>query len=171
MTSAGIEFELTRKCVKNINLRIHPPDGRVTVSRRHARPGADRQVRRRQSRLDPPPPSPHRRSALYRSCVTDGESTGPLCSACLMTRHRPGRSRRRRSRRHLRSAAPPRRPRPRPARCRRSPTAPRTLPAPRTPVPPRRARPGVGAAARRPHHPHPHPCHETQVGGMPHAHG
>ena len=32
MTSAGIEFELTRKRVKNINLRIHPPDGRVTVS-------------------------------------------------------------------------------------------------------------------------------------------
>ena len=32
MTTAGIEFELTRKRVKNINLRIHPPDGRVTVS-------------------------------------------------------------------------------------------------------------------------------------------
>ena len=32
MTSAGIEFELTRKRVKNLNLRIHPPDGRVTVS-------------------------------------------------------------------------------------------------------------------------------------------
>ena len=32
MTSAGIEFDLTRKRVKNINLRIHPPDGRVTVS-------------------------------------------------------------------------------------------------------------------------------------------
>ena len=32
MTSAGIEYELTRKRVKNINLRIHPPDGRVTVS-------------------------------------------------------------------------------------------------------------------------------------------
>ena len=32
MTIAGIEFELTRKRVKNINLRIHPPDGRVTVS-------------------------------------------------------------------------------------------------------------------------------------------
>ena len=32
MTYAGIEFELTRKRVKNINLRIHPPDGRVTVS-------------------------------------------------------------------------------------------------------------------------------------------
>jgi predicted metal-dependent hydrolase len=32
MTSAGIEFELTRKRVKNINLRIHPPDGLVTVS-------------------------------------------------------------------------------------------------------------------------------------------
>jgi hypothetical protein len=32
MTSAGIEFELTRKRVKNINLRIHPSDGRVTVS-------------------------------------------------------------------------------------------------------------------------------------------
>ena len=32
MTSAGIKFELTRKRVKNINLRIHPPDGRVTVS-------------------------------------------------------------------------------------------------------------------------------------------
>jgi len=32
MTSAGIEFELTRKRVKNINLRIHPPDGRVTVA-------------------------------------------------------------------------------------------------------------------------------------------
>ena len=32
MTSDGIEFELTRKRVKNINLRIHPPDGRVTVS-------------------------------------------------------------------------------------------------------------------------------------------
>ena len=32
MTSAGIEFELTRKRVKNINLRIHPPDGRVMVS-------------------------------------------------------------------------------------------------------------------------------------------
>ena len=32
MTTAGIKFELTRKSVKNINLRIHPPDGRVTVS-------------------------------------------------------------------------------------------------------------------------------------------
>ena len=32
MTSAGIKFELTRKRVKNINLRIHPPNGRVTVS-------------------------------------------------------------------------------------------------------------------------------------------
>ena len=32
MTTAGIEYELTRKRVKNINLRIHPPDGRVTVS-------------------------------------------------------------------------------------------------------------------------------------------
>ena len=32
MTSAGIEYELTRKRVKNVNLRIHAPDGRVTVS-------------------------------------------------------------------------------------------------------------------------------------------
>jgi predicted metal-dependent hydrolase len=32
MTYAGIEFELTRKRVKNINLRIHPPNGRVMVS-------------------------------------------------------------------------------------------------------------------------------------------
>ena len=32
MTSAGIEFELTRKRVKNINLRIRPPNGRVMVS-------------------------------------------------------------------------------------------------------------------------------------------
>ncbi len=32
MTSAGIEYELTRKRVKNVNLRIHTPDGRVTVS-------------------------------------------------------------------------------------------------------------------------------------------
>ena len=32
MTTAGIEYELTRKRVKNINLRINPPDGRVTVS-------------------------------------------------------------------------------------------------------------------------------------------
>ena len=28
----GIEIELTRKRVKNVNLRIHTPDGRVTVS-------------------------------------------------------------------------------------------------------------------------------------------
>ena len=32
MTFAGIEFKLKRKRVKNINLRVHPPDGRVTVS-------------------------------------------------------------------------------------------------------------------------------------------
>jgi len=32
MTITGIEFELTRKRVKNVHLRIHPPDGRVTVS-------------------------------------------------------------------------------------------------------------------------------------------
>ena len=32
MTIAGIDLELTRKRVKNVNLRIHPPDGRVTVS-------------------------------------------------------------------------------------------------------------------------------------------
>jgi len=32
MTTAGIEFELTRKRIKNVHLRIHPPDGRVTVS-------------------------------------------------------------------------------------------------------------------------------------------
>lgn len=32
MTSAGIEFELTRERLKNINLCIHPSDGRVTVS-------------------------------------------------------------------------------------------------------------------------------------------
>ncbi|MDC3198294.1 M48 family metallopeptidase [bacterium] len=32
MVIAGIEIELTRKRVKNVNLRIHTPDGRVTVS-------------------------------------------------------------------------------------------------------------------------------------------
>ena len=32
MTTVGIEFELTRKRIKNVHLRIHPPDGRVTVS-------------------------------------------------------------------------------------------------------------------------------------------
>ena len=32
MTIAGIEIELIRKRVKNVNLRIHTPDGRVTVS-------------------------------------------------------------------------------------------------------------------------------------------
>ena len=32
MVIAGIEIELIRKRVKNVNLRIHAPDGRVTVS-------------------------------------------------------------------------------------------------------------------------------------------
>jgi len=32
MVIAGIEIELIRKRVKNVNLRIHTPDGRVTVS-------------------------------------------------------------------------------------------------------------------------------------------
>ena len=32
MVIAGIDIELTRKRVKNVNLRIHTPDGRVTVS-------------------------------------------------------------------------------------------------------------------------------------------
>ena len=70
MTSAGIEFELTRKRVKNINLRIHPPDGRVTVS---APPSASEAqvaefvaakadwIRRHQARIAAQPPRPELR--------------------------------------------------------------------------------------------------------------
>ena len=154
MTSAGIEFELTRKRVKNINLRIHPPEGRVTVSAPLRTSEAHRGVRRRQSRRHQGSAQPPRPELRY---VTGEEHR--IGTAHVLEVPSTGRS--------CRREAAPRRASPRLVVHARDPhdaaEVQRHLERlSRTPAPPRRACP-VGTT-RRPHHPHPHPCHETQVG-------
>ena len=147
MTSAGYRIELTRKRVKNINLRIHPPDGACSPAAHVG--SAHRGVRRRQSRLirhhqaRTPPSRPagvavrDGRGAPVRGARVGG-GRAPAGSEPPPSKPRP-------TRRHPASSFTP---------------ATRTIPpsptAPRTPPTPELQRldalvPG-GGAARRPHH-------------------
>ena len=177
MTIAGIEIELIRKRVKNVNLRIHTPDGRVTVSAPRRTSEAfiaefvaakAPWIRKQQARIAAMPPRPEltythgeEHAFLGHPYPLEIHAAAGRPGAEFQSRSRSGRITRRTARRCSR---------PRSARPRRSQAPHRPGVPPGIAGAPRRAGAGVGTTPRRENHQDSHPRHETQVGGMPHAH-
>ena len=183
MVIDGIEIELIRKRVKNVNLRIHTPDGRVTVSAPRRTSEAfiaefvaakAPWIRKQQARIAAMPPRPE-------LTYTHGEEHAflghPYPLEIYAAAGRPGAEFQSGFQSSLQSDDPA-----------ESPEEPRLVVHARDPRDPaeikrhierayRRelqarldAGAGMGATPRRENHQDSHPRHETQVGGMPHAH-